>query len=175
MGTPFLVKWKMAVVRGNLFACSRWRSWLCGLGPLYSCRTSKWMLSFSALSVSFLLSWKLGKLLHCKFYEQKCWLKEMNMTVWRSFGYHWTRWGHNNSGDWLFDTWVKKVMWLCNPSNSPVTQKSGKMLIHLYSPSNQVPTQNPGQAFHYQSKGEVIFTSWLTFKGLTLSDSCAEY
>nr|BAK61853.1 carbon-nitrogen hydrolase family protein [Citrus unshiu] len=58
---------------------------------------------------------------------------------------------------------------------SPVAQKSGKMLIHLYSPSNQVPTQNPGQAFHYQSKGEVIFTSWLTFKGLTLSDSCAEY
>lgn len=46
MGTPFLVKWKMAVVRGNLFACSRWRSWLCGLGPLYSCGTSKWMLLF---------------------------------------------------------------------------------------------------------------------------------
>ena len=44
----------MIVVCSNLFTCSRGWGWLCGLGPLHSCWTSKWIFCFSFGQQSFL-------------------------------------------------------------------------------------------------------------------------
>ena len=46
----------MTVVCSNLFACSRRWGWLCGLGPLHSCWTSKWIFCFSLLDSSHSLT-----------------------------------------------------------------------------------------------------------------------
>lgn len=124
---PFPGKMKMAVVCSNLFTCSGWGSWLCRLGPLHSCRTSKWMhifyfqLPYNIFPAIYnlhkgMLPWKLVKLLWyylvCSMSKSANW--KIWLTVWRSSGYYWTCRGHNHSWDWLFCNWTQKVM--CFPT-----------------------------------------------------------
>lgn len=147
----------LTVTCGNLFTCSRCRSWICRLGSFNTCWTSKLNIILVLFSNGIWLA------------TVNFWMVTLFATVWWSTCNYWTWRGNNHIRDRLFTNRVEEVKRLCFFTIHVHCPIYANTAVHTVITFSWQASSCSEQIFLWRAKDEAISTSWLMYRDWILN------